>query len=92
MRSSWIFGGAVLILLSILFMFLNLDFLWFTPQIILVLGIIILFLGLLIPEQSRKVIVNQPNVKVVHQDMKPSPITTEKTTTSTTIATEEIKK
>ena len=70
MRSSWIFGGAVLILLSILFIFLNLDFLWFTPHFILVLGIIILFLGLLIPEQSQKVIVNPAKVEVIHQDIK----------------------
>ena len=91
MRSSWIFGGAVLILLSILFIFLNLDFLWFTPQIILVLGIIILFLGLLIPEQSQKVIVNPAKVEVIHQDIKQPPVT-ETTKTQSTVITEEIKK
>ncbi len=91
MRSSWIFGGAVLILLSILFFFLNLDFLWFTPHIIFLLGVIILFLGLLIPEQRQKVIVNPPKVEVIHQDIKQAP-TTETTKTQSTIITEEIKK
>jgi len=92
MRSSWIFGGTVLILLSILFIFLNLDFLWFTPQIVFVLGIIILFLGLIIPEQREKIIVQSPKVEVTHQDIRQSPPPSELTKTENTIVVKEEKK
>ena len=72
MRSSWIFGGAVLILLSIIFIYLNLSFLWITPQIVFVVGIIILFIGLIIPEVRDEVVVNRPP-EVVHHDVRDEP-------------------
>jgi hypothetical protein len=52
MRTSWVASGAIIIVLGIIFYVipLNYSFFWITPSILLVLGIIILLIGLILPE------------------------------------------
>ena len=52
MRTSWVASGAIIIVLGIVFYVipLNYGFFWITPSILLVLGVIILLIGLILPE------------------------------------------
>lgn len=54
MRTNWISGGAILIILAVLFFILpvTFEFFWITPSVFFSLGIIILIIGLILPERK----------------------------------------
>jgi len=51
MRTNWISGGAILIILAVLFFLLpvTFEFFWITPTVFFVLGMLILIIGLILP-------------------------------------------
>lgn len=60
MRTSWISGGAILIILAILFFLLPItfSFFWITPTVFFTLGMLILIIGLILPEQQATEVVH----------------------------------
>jgi membrane-bound ClpP family serine protease len=63
MRTNWISGGAILIILAVLFILLpvTFEFFWITPTVFFTLGLIILIIGLILPEQTREKIIVDHN-------------------------------
>lgn len=52
MRVSWVASGAIIIVLGIVLYVvpLNFNFFWITPSILMIIGIIVLVIGLVLPE------------------------------------------